>query len=102
MTSDVIVQAQRVARRLLSKKMTLDMHESAADFLANKGFDPVYGARPVKRAVQRELETILAKAILRGEFAEGDTVVVEADDRGLVLSKGRVGSFSAGQTASAA
>lgn len=43
-----------------------------------KGFDPVYGARPVKRAVQRELETSLAKALLRGDFVEEDTVVVEA------------------------
>lgn len=43
-----------------------------------KGFDPVYGARPVKRAVQRDLETGLAKALLRGDFGEEDTVVVEA------------------------
>ena len=82
--------------------MTLDVRDSAAEFLANKGFDPVYGARPVKRAVQRDLETILAKAILRGEFGEGDTVVVEADDRGLVLSKGQVGAFSGGAQAAAA
>ncbi len=44
--------------------------------------------RPVKRAVQRELETTLAKAILRGDFVEDDTIVVEADDHGLVLRKG--------------
>jgi len=47
-------------------------------FLQEKGYDPVYGARPVKRAVQRELETALAKALLRGEFGEDDTVVVDA------------------------
>lgn len=46
--------------------------------LQEKGYDPVYGARPVKRAVQRELETALAKGLLRGEFGEDDTVVVEA------------------------
>lgn len=52
------------------------MHALA--LMQNKGFDPVFGARPVKRAVQRELETSLAKALLRGEFGEEDTVVVSA------------------------
>ena len=46
--------------------------------MQTKGYDPVYGARPVKRAVQRELETGLAKALLRGDFGEEDTVIVEA------------------------
>ena len=56
-----------------------------------KGYDPVYGARPVKRAVQRELETALAKALLRGDFGEDDTVVVDAPGAaksdGLVLTR---------------
>lgn len=59
--------------------------------LQEKGYDPVYGARPVKRAVQRELETALAKSLLRGEFGEDDTVVVDAPggakSDGLVLSR---------------
>ena len=59
--------------------------------LQEKGYDPVYGARPVKRAVQRELETALAKALLRGEFGEDDTVVVDAPggakSDGLVLTR---------------
>ena len=59
--------------------------------LQEKGYDPVYGARPVKRAVQRELETALAKALLRGEFGEDDTVIVDApggaQSDGLVLSR---------------
>ena len=46
--------------------------------LQAKGFDPVFGARPVKRAVQRELETTLAKSLLKGEFGEGDTIAVSA------------------------
>jgi len=50
-----------VAARLAEKKMKLQLEDSAVDYLAAKGFDPVYGARPVKRAVQRELETALAK-----------------------------------------
>ena len=48
----------------------------------------MYGARPVKRAVQRDLETVLAKAILRGEFSENDVILVLADERGLKLEKG--------------
>lgn len=54
-----------------------------------QGFDPVYGARPVKRALQRELQTLLAQALLRGEFAEGDTILVEAaaDSSCLTLHK---------------
>lgn len=84
----VRLQAARVADRLREKRMGFELRDSAADWLADKGFDPVYGARPVKRAVQRELETVLAKAMLRGEFVANDTVVVEADDRGLVLTKG--------------
>ena len=62
-----------------------------ASLLQEKGYDPVYGARPVKRAVQRELETALAKALLRGEFGEDDTVIVDAPggakSDGLVLSR---------------
>lgn len=57
----VRLQAKRVAARLAEKKMKLQLEDSAVDYLAAKGFDPVYGARPVKRAVQRELETALAK-----------------------------------------
>lgn len=58
-------------------------------WLLVQGFDPVYGARPVKRALQRELQTLLAQALLRGEFAEGDTVLVEAaaDGSSLILHK---------------
>lgn len=68
-----------------------------------KGYDPVYGARPVKRAVQRELETALAKALLRGEFGEDDTVIVDAPggakSEGLVLTR-QGGGRSNGASAS--
>lgn len=52
------------------------LRDSAVDYLAAKGFDPVFGARPVKRVIQRELETVLARSILKGDFQEGDSVVV--------------------------
>lgn len=76
--SIVRLQADRVSKRLAERKMTLDLTDSAVDYLAERGYDPAFGARPVKRVVQQELETALAKGILRGDFGEEDTVVVEA------------------------
>ncbi|GIL45618.1 hypothetical protein Vafri_2821 [Volvox africanus] len=86
----VRLQARRVAERLADKKIGLQLTDSAVRHLASVGYDPVYGARPVKRAVQRELETNIAKALLRGEFVEDDTILVEADELhgGLVLKYG--------------
>jgi ATP-dependent Clp protease ATP-binding subunit ClpB len=84
----LLLQVKRVAERLSDKKMKLELKEPAVDYLAREGYDPVYGARPVKRAVQRELETGLAKAMLRGEFEEEDTVIVDAGDKGLIFSRG--------------
>ena len=87
----VRLQAARVAQRLAAKKIKLDLAEDAVAYLAAVGYDPVYGARPVKRAVQRELETGLAKGLLRGDFEEEDTVVVSApggkDATGLVFTR---------------
>lgn len=99
-------QAKRVADRLADKKIKLELSDSAVKRLAMEGYDPVYGARPVKRAVQRELETSIAKALLRGEFEEEDTIVVEADagSMGLVLRKGPKarGMAAAGKEATSA
>ncbi|KAG1662130.1 hypothetical protein FOA52_012992 [Chlamydomonas sp. UWO 241] len=81
----VRLQAARVADRLADKKIHLRLENSAVDFLAQKGYDPVFGARPVKRAVQRELETTLAKALLAGEFKEEDSVCVSHADGARVL-----------------
>lgn len=73
----VRLQVSRVARRLAGRKMGLVLTDGAVAHLAAAGFDPVYGARPVKRAIQTGLETPLALAVLRGEFGEEDTVVVD-------------------------
>ncbi|MGB8702518.1 MAG: ATP-dependent chaperone ClpB [Thermosynechococcaceae cyanobacterium] len=70
----VKLQVKRLEQRLQDRKMALKLSDSALDLLADVGFDPVYGARPLKRAIQRELETVLAKGILRGEFQDGDTI----------------------------
>ena len=59
------------------RKITLDLDGKAPDWLANAGFDPVYGARPLKRAIQQRLENRLALAILDGSFSTGDTIEVD-------------------------
>ncbi|MBW4422563.1 MAG: ATP-dependent chaperone ClpB [Myxacorys californica WJT36-NPBG1] len=76
----VKIQIKRLEQRLAERKMSLKLSDSALDFLAELGFDPVYGARPLKRAIQRELETAIAKQILRGEYTDGDTIFVDVGE----------------------
>ncbi len=85
--SIVKIQVARLEKRLVDRKLSLKLAESALDFLANVGYDPVYGARPLKRTIQKELETILAKGILRGDFKEGDTVFVEVQNDRLAFNR---------------
>jgi ATP-dependent Clp protease ATP-binding subunit ClpB len=95
----VRLQIARVAGRLASRKMALKLTDAAVEHLADVGYDPVYGARPVKRAIQHGLETMLAQAILRGDFNEEDTIYVDvapdAPPR-LALSRTPPGSEAAG------
>ena len=63
----------------------LELSEAARDKLAEAGFDPVYGARPLKRAIQRELETPIAKLILSGSLAEGSAIAVDTDGEQLLI-----------------
>jgi ATP-dependent Clp protease ATP-binding subunit ClpB len=81
----VKIQVARLEERLLDRKLSLKLAESALDFLVTTGYDPVYGARPLKRTIQKELETKIAKGILRGDFKEG-TVSVEVQNGHLVFS----------------
>ncbi|MFM2121858.1 MAG: ATP-dependent chaperone ClpB [Cyanobacteriota bacterium] len=83
----VELQVQRLARRLEEKKLGLELSTAALDWLAGVGYDPVYGARPLKRAIQRELETPIAKGILAGTFTGGHTVAVETQGDGLEFSQ---------------
>jgi ATP-dependent Clp protease ATP-binding subunit ClpB len=83
----VKLQIARLADRLRDRKMAVRLSEAALDFLAEVGYDPVYGARPLKRAIQRELETQIAKAILRGEFGDGDTIFVDVDNERLAFKR---------------
>ena len=75
----VSLQVERLRQRLTDRKLGLAMSEAATDWLAHAGYDPVYGARPLKRAIQRELETPIAKAILAGRYCEGGNVTVDVD-----------------------
>ena len=83
----VELQINRVHRRLEDKRIYLDVSESALEFLAEVGYDPLFGARPVKRAIQTYLENPLAKEILSGNFIENDTVCVEVKDEKLSFLK---------------
>lgn len=83
----VLLQVQRLEKRLAERKMSLKLSESALDFLAEIGYDPVYGARPLKRGIQRELETQMAKGILRGDFVDGDTIFVDIENERLAFKK---------------
>lgn len=83
----VQLQVQRLEQRLRDRKMSLRLSESALDFLSEVGYDPVFGARPLKRAIQRELETPIAKSILRGEFNDGDTIFVDVENERLAFKR---------------
>ncbi|KHD88242.1 MAG: protein disaggregation chaperone [Bdellovibrio sp. ArHS] len=79
----VKVQLDLVAQRLKAKKISIDFDQSAVDFLAKKGYDPIYGARPLKRVIQTELLNPLSKEIISGKVKAGDSVHVKGSDQKL-------------------
>jgi len=85
----VEIQLKRLRQNLASRKMSLDISGEAKALLADKGYDPVYGARPLKRTIQRLIQDPLAVKILAGEFAEGDCIRVDVDDDELTFSHGK-------------
>jgi ATP-dependent Clp protease ATP-binding subunit ClpB len=74
------IQLGNLRKRLAANDYSLDFSESAMDLLGQAGFDPVYGARPLKRAIQNEIENPLAQKLLSGEYASGDTISVDVDE----------------------
>ena len=82
----VDIQVARVAKLLADRKISLHLTDAAREWLGRVGYDPVYGARPLRRAVQRHLQDPLAEAILRGEVKDGSTVTVDEGDGKLTLS----------------
>ncbi len=78
----VDIQVGRLAERVREQGYALRLSDEAREWLAERGYDPVFGARPMRRAIQRYLESPLSKAILRGEFQEGDTIIVRVEEDG--------------------
>ena len=74
MNSIIKIQLERLKKRLAERNIFLQLTEKMVNYLAEVGYDPVYGARPVNRAIQKELETTLARAILSGEVLDGEHV----------------------------
>ena len=85
----VDLQLERLRARLAERGLQLELTDAAKEHLAEAGWDPTYGARPLKRAIQRMIENPLALRLLENEFEEGDTVRVDSEDGGLVFEKSR-------------
>ena len=83
----VAIQLEHLKKLLADRKITLEVDAAASAWLANAGYDPVYGARPLKRVIQRELQNPLAQQILEGRIPDGSTVHVGAGDGGLVIGE---------------
>jgi ATP-dependent Clp protease ATP-binding subunit ClpB len=86
--SIVEIQLKRLRQNLANRKMALEITDDAKELLAEKGYDPVYGARPLKRTIQRLIQDPLAVKILEGEFQEGDKVRIDADGDALLFEHG--------------
>ncbi len=84
------IQLRGLMKRLAERKIKVELTERAKEFLVQEGYDPTYGARPLKRAIQRRVLDPLALRVLEGEFTEGDRVVVDAGPDGLTFAKHEV------------
>jgi ATP-dependent Clp protease ATP-binding subunit ClpB len=87
------IQINSLARRLAERDLVLQVSDKALDLLGNVGFDPVYGARPLKRAIQTLLENPLAERLLAGEYESGDVIEVDAADGALIFDKALQGEI---------
>ncbi|MBY6084683.1 ATP-dependent chaperone ClpB [Ruegeria arenilitoris] len=85
MDAIVDIQLSRLRKRLAGRKIDLVLDDAAKEWLANEGYDPVFGARPLKRVIQRALQNPLAEALLAGDIRDGDTVPVTAGPDGLII-----------------
>jgi ATP-dependent Clp protease ATP-binding subunit ClpB len=86
----VELQLGRLRERLAERKIELELTDAAKELLAEEGWDPAYGARPLKRAIQRQLENPLARELLERRFVEGDTVRADVQDGGLVFERAEI------------
>jgi ATP-dependent Clp protease ATP-binding subunit ClpB len=85
LTKIVEIQLERLRGRLTERRITLVVSRPALRHLAERGYDPVYGARPLKRLIQQEIETPIARQIVKGELKDGDTATVDMKKEGLVI-----------------
>ena len=83
----VDIQLAQLQRRLSERHIILQLSDGAKDLLAEEGFDPIYGARPLKRVIQRRLADALAMRLLAGEYLDGDTITVDAHDGEMVFGQ---------------
>jgi ATP-dependent Clp protease ATP-binding subunit ClpB len=81
------IQINRLRARLAERELGLNVNKEALDYLAAIGYDPVYGARPLKRAIQQYVENPLAQEILSGKFSPGDTISIGMEKKHLTFSK---------------
>ena len=82
----VEIMVKDLQRRLADRKMGLELSKGAKNWLADAGYDPTYGARPLRRAIERHVENPVSNRILAGDFKEGDTIMVDVVDDELVFS----------------
>jgi ATP-dependent Clp protease ATP-binding subunit ClpB len=87
MKSIVDIQVRNLLKRLEDRKIHVDLTDSAKGFIVSEGYDPAFGARPLKRAIQKLVLDPLALRVLQGEFHEGDRVTVDVGDNGLMFEK---------------
>jgi ATP-dependent Clp protease ATP-binding subunit ClpC len=81
----VDIQIALLKKRLADRHLDIELTDAAKNVLAKDGYDPVYGARPLKRAIQREIQDKLAMELLEGKFKEGDRITVDANDKGEIV-----------------
>jgi ATP-dependent Clp protease ATP-binding subunit ClpB len=84
----VDIQVGGLERRLAERKISIELTDKAREWLADRGFDPAYGARPLKRLIQREIQDVLALKLLQGDFSEGDRIEIDAGGGALSFEKG--------------
>jgi len=91
----VDIQLDHLQDRLAAHKITLHLSDEAKRYLADEGYDPVYGARPLKRVIQREIQDPLARDMLKGKFSDGDAVRAELRDSRIVFERESVPEYVA-------
>ncbi|MDE2489177.1 MAG: AAA family ATPase, partial [Alphaproteobacteria bacterium] len=90
MDNIVRIQLQRVEKLLADRRMTIALEPSALHWLAERGYDPVYGARPLKRVIQKELVDPIARKLLSGELEDGSVIDVDGGEHGLEIGRAKV------------